>query len=145
MSESKCFFTKTDHLLMKRYIYWSLGKHPIQSEYEKGVWWEMKGYRHWPSGDQTFWPELVWGTQRCVCTTFAVSLCRPQRPAPWSGGARRSHGDGADLHRPEECRQEAGPVRLCHHQVCLFVTQQPLHLPTSLHMCADNWEAIFGF
>lgn len=74
-----------------------------------------------------------------------LSLCRPQWPAPRSGGAGGSHGDGADLHWSEECRQEAGPVLLCHHQVCSLIPQQPPRLPTTLSIPTTTRKPTLDF
>lgn len=47
-----------------------------------------------------------------------LSMClRCVRPTAWGGGSGRGHGDGSDLHGPEERRETPGPVLLCHHQV----------------------------
>lgn len=54
----------------------------------------------------------------CVITVLCVCVCfRLVWPAAGGGGAGRSHGDGADLHRTEERRTTPGTVLLRNHQV----------------------------
>lgn len=56
-------------------------------------------------------PSLCPGGLICPCV-----LLRPQRPPARGGGPGRGHGDGADIHGPEE-RREAGKNLPDHHQV----------------------------
>lgn len=49
-----------------------------------------------------------------------IFICfRPVWPAAGGGGTGRSHGDGSDLHRPEERWKTSGTVLLCDNQVCV--------------------------
>lgn len=60
---------------------------------------------------------------------------RPQRPSPGGGGAGRRHGNGADLHGAEECREETGPVLLRHHQVFVPFSAECPSPSDTCHVC----------
>lgn len=61
--------------------------------------------------DWTRFPPLCAGSSICPRVLF-----RPQRPSVRGGRPRRSHGDGTDIHGPQE-RSEARENFTDHHQV----------------------------
>lgn len=66
---------------------------------------------HWPNLDYSRWRK-----QGESCRWRSSSPVRSERPSAGGGRPGRRHGDGADLHGPEE-RREAGQDLADHHQV----------------------------